>query len=138
MKRQVRDVMAEPVTVSADARLTEAARLMRDADIGDVVVVDGDRPRGLVTDRDIVVRAIAEDLSPSATKVGDICTTGLVSVAPADELERAAELMRQVAIRRLPVVDGDRLVGVISLGDLAIEGEDEQALADISAAEPNS
>jgi len=139
MNRQVKDLMAEPVTVPADTTLTEAARLMRDADIGDVIVANEQgRPNGLVTDRDIVVRGIAEGHVPDDTTVGDICTRDLATVGPDDAVERAVELMREYAVRRLPVVDGDQLVGVISLGDLAIERDESSALADISAAEPNS
>lgn len=138
MARLVRELMAEPVTVPADTALTEAARLMRDADIGDVVIVDGSRPRGVVTDRDIVVRGIAEHRSPEDTTVADVCTRDLVTVAPDDDMERAAELMRGASVRRLPVVEADRLVGMISLGDVAIERDEDSALADISAADPNS
>jgi CBS domain-containing protein len=138
MARQVKELMAEPVTVSGDATLTEAARLMRDADIGDVIVADGGRPVGVVTDRDIVVRGIAEEHAPGDTTVADVCTRDLVTVSPDDTIEQAAQLMREVAVRRLAVVEGDRLVGVISLGDLAIERDESSALADISAADPNS
>ena len=138
MTRQVRDLMAEPVTVPFDTTLTEAARLMRDADIGDVIVAAQGRPNGLVTDRDIVVRGLAEGHQPNNTTVGEICTRDLATVSPEDPVERAVELMRQLAVRRLPVVEGDQLVGVVSLGDLAIERDQRSALADISAAEPNS
>jgi CBS domain-containing protein len=138
MTQQVRELMAEPVTVPADTTLTEAARLMRDADIGDVVIVDGDRPRGMVTDRDIVVRGIAEHHAPDDTTVAEICTSDLATVSPDDPVERAVQVMGETAVRRLPVVDGERLVGVISLGDLAIERDEDSTLAEISAADPNS
>jgi len=138
MAQQVRELMAEPVTVPADTTLTEAARLMRDADIGDVVIVDGGRPRGMVTDRDIVVRGIAEHRLPDDTTIGEICTSDLAIVAPDDPVERAAQLMRETAVRRLPVVEGEQLVGVVSLGDLAIERDEGSALAEISASDPNS
>jgi CBS domain-containing protein len=138
MTQQVRELMAEPATVPADTTLTEAARLMRDADIGDVIIVDGGQPRGMVTDRDIVVRGIAEHHSPDDTTVGEICTSELATVAPDDPIERAVRLMRETAVRRLPVVDGERLVGVVSLGDLAIERDEDSTLAEISAADPNS
>lgn len=72
------------------------------------------------------------------TTVGDICTHDLVTVSPADDLARATQMMRQAAVRRLPVVEGERLIGVISLGDLAIERDEGSVLADISAADPNS
>src|SRR5213076_2853420 len=105
MTRQVRDLMAEPVTVPFDTTLTEAARLMRDADIGDVIVAAQGRPNGLVTDRDIVVRGLAEGHQPNNTTVGEICTRDLATVSPEDPVERAVELMRQLAVRRLPVVE---------------------------------
>ena len=138
MARLVRELMAEPVTLPGDATLTEAARLMRDADIGDVIVADSGRPLGVVTDRDIVVRGIAEEHAPGDTTVADICTRDLATVSPDDPVEQAVRLMRQVAVRRLAVVEGDRLVGVISLGDVAIERDESSALADIIAADPNS
>jgi CBS domain-containing protein len=138
MAQQVRELMTEPVTVPADTTLTEAARLMRDADIGDVVIVEDDRPRGMVTDRDIVVRGIAEHRSPDDTAVDEICTSDLATVAPHDPVERAVQLMRETAVRRLPVVEDQQLVGVVSLGDLAIERDEDSALAEISAADPNS
>ncbi len=138
MTRFVKDLMAEPVTVPVDTTLTEAARLMRDADIGDVIVATEGRPKGLVTDRDIVVRGLAEGHQPNNTTVGDICTRDLATVSPGEPIERAVELMRELAVRRLPVVEGDRVVGIVSLGDLAIERGEASALLDISAAEPNS
>jgi CBS domain-containing protein len=138
MAQQVGELMAQPVTVPADSTLREAAQLMRDADIGDVIVVDGNRPSGVVTDRDIVVRGLAEGHSPDDTTVGEIATRDLAAVAPGDPVSRAVQLMRETAVRRLPVVEGEQLVGVISLGDLAIERDEDSALADISAAEPNT
>ncbi len=138
MAERVRELMAEPVTVPADTTLIEAARLMRDADIGDVLVSDGERLRGVVTDRDLVVRGLAEELTPTGTTVAQLCTRDVVTVHPDDDVQQAVRLMRQAAVRRLPVVDGDRLVGVVSLGDLAIERDERSALADISAADPNS
>ena len=138
MTQRIRDVMTQnPITVEHGMTLTDAARAMRDADIGDVVVTrDGD-VCGILTDRDIVVRAVAEDRSPADCKVGDVCTHDLVSVAPDDSFDRAKELMRQRAVRRLPVLEGGRLTGMVSLGDLAIESDGEKILDDISAAKPN-
>jgi CBS domain-containing protein len=139
MAQLVRELMAEPVvTVTADATLGEAARLMRDADIGDVIVVDKAKPMGVLTDRDIVVRGVADDRAPASVTVGEICTTDLVSIGPNDEISQAVALMRRAAVRRLPVTEGDQLVGVLSLGEVAIERDETSALADISAAEPNS
>jgi CBS domain-containing protein len=128
--------MTEPVTVPADTTLTEAAQLMRDADIGDVIIVEDGQPRGMVTDRNTVVRAIAEHHSPDDTTVADIATRDLATVSPDDPVDRAVRLMRDTAVRHLPVVEDERLVGVVSLGDLAVERDEESALADISAADP--
>ncbi len=139
MARTVRELMAEPVTVPADTSLTEAARLMRDADLGDLVVVDeSGAPRGIVTDRDIVVRGLAEHRSPDDTTVASLCTTDLVVVSPDDDLDRAVTLIRETSVRRLPVVQAQRVIGVITLGDLAMERDGSSALADITVADPNS
>jgi CBS domain-containing protein len=139
MAQLVRELMAEPVvTVTADATLTDAARMMRDADIGDVIVVKKTKPVGVLTDRDIVVRSVAENRTPGTVTAGEICTTDVVSVAPDAEISEAIALMRRAAVRRLPVTEMGELVGVLSLGELAIERDETSVLADISSAEPNS
>jgi CBS domain-containing protein len=138
MAQLVRDLMAEPITVRANTSLTEAARLMRDADIGDVIVADAKRPIGMLTDRDIVVRGVAEEHEPRDTTVGEICSMDVIAVGPGDNIAQAVALMRRAAVRRLPVVEADRLVGVVSLGELAIDRDENSALAEISVAEPNS
>jgi CBS domain-containing protein len=127
-----------PVTLARDASLTEAARLMRDRGIGDVIVVEGDRAAGIVTDRDIVIRGVAEGNDPDATRVGDVLTGELAAVAPDDPIDRAIQLMRERAIRRLPVVESGKPVGVVSLGDLAVSEDRSSVLADISDAPPNT
>jgi CBS domain-containing protein len=138
MAQQIKDLMStEVVTVSPDDPIQQAAELMRDRDIGDVIVVDDERPTGIVTDRDIVVRAMADGADPTTTPVKAVCTTGLVSVGPDDDIRDAITAMTQLDVRRLPVIDDDRLVGVVTLGDLAIESDRDSALADISAAQPN-
>jgi CBS domain-containing protein len=135
--QKVHEVMTrEPVTIGARETLIGAAGLMRDYDIGDVIVTDGERPVGIVTDRDIIVRAIAEGRELS-TPVGEICSQELVTVGPDDGTQHVVELMRGKKIRRLPVTDNGRLVGVVSLGDMAVERDPRSALADISAARPN-
>jgi CBS domain-containing protein len=134
----VRDVMtANPTTLSMSASVLDAARAMRDADIGDVIVVDNGQVCGIVTDRDLVVRTIAQGREPSKTKLGDICSRDLTTVSPSDSVDEAVQLMRQKAIRRLPVVEGGRAVGVVSIGDLAQERDPQSALSDISVAPPN-
>jgi CBS domain-containing protein len=126
-----------PVTVDAQAPIREAARQMQANDIGDVLVMDGDRLIGVVTDRDIAVRGVAEDKGPS-TPVEQVCSgQDLTTVTPEMSLDEAVELMRDRAIRRLPVVEGNRPVGLLSLGDIAIACDETSALAEISDSEPN-
>jgi CBS domain-containing protein len=139
MAQLVRDIMVDSaVTVEPNATLSETARLMRDADIGDVIVVEAMKPVGMVTDRDIVVRAVAETAQPGNMTAGQICSTELVTVRPEDEVKQATTLMRKAAVRRLPVVDDGKLVGVLSLGEIAIDRDETSALSEISSADPNS
>ena len=139
MAQLVRELMAEPVvTVMADTTLTDAARLMRDADIGGVVVVKKNKPIGVLTDRDIVVRGIADNRMPGTVTAGEICSTDVVTVNSDAELVEAIALMRRASVRRLPVTERGELVGLLSLGELAIERDETSVLADISSAEPNS
>lgn len=140
MSTSVRDVMtASPVTISASASVAEAAQAMRDSDIGDVIVLEeSDEICGIVTDRDITLRAVAETRDVTQTKVGDICTRSLVAMSPDDSTGDAVRLMREKAIRRLPVVESGKPVGIVSIGDLAIELDRDSALADISATKPNN
>lgn len=137
--KTLREVMStNPVTLPTTATVLEAARRMRDEDIGDVIVMDGDRVCGIVTDRDIVVRAMAEGRDPQSCTVADVCSKDLVTLSPDDTVRRATDLMKQKAIRRIPVCEDGRAVGVVSIGDLAIQSTGERALAGISAAEPNN
>ncbi|MFJ3876356.1 CBS domain-containing protein [Streptomyces sp. NPDC090077] len=140
MTRQVHEVMTErPVTVEKSTSLAEAARIMRDAGIGDVLVVDEGRLRGILTDRDLVIRAVAEDRDPAETAVQAICSTEPVTVGPKAGVDEAADLMRRHKLRRLPVqTDDGELVGVVTLGDLAVERDPGSALAAIAAAEPDT
>ena len=136
----VREVMTTNVVyLPSETTLAEAARTMREQDIGDVVVADGTTPAGLVTDRDIVVRAVAERCDPSSTTIGEIMTQDLVKVRPDDTVQSAALLMRDHAVRRVLVYDDDQgLVGIVSIGDLAEETDPESVLGGISRAEPNN
>jgi CBS domain-containing protein len=126
------------VTMTGAETLTDAARLMREADIGDVIIMDGDEVTGIVTDRDIAVRAVAEQADPGAATLDQFQTRDVITVNPHDDAVAAADLMRTYAVRRLPVIQDGRLVGVISLGDLAVEREPDSVLADISADDPNN
>jgi CBS domain-containing protein len=134
----VRDVMTTSVVgLAASATLVDAARDMRVFDIGDVLVVDGDQVTGIITDRDIVIRAIAVDRDPAQTTVGEVATQNPIVVSPDQPAAEAVQLMRDHALRRLPVCENGHLVGVLSLGNLATERDPESALADISAAPPD-
>ena len=121
----IRDVMTpNPRTVSPNDSIQSAARVMRDEDTGVVPVVDNGKPVGVITDRDIVVRAVAEDRELNRP-VRDIVTTELVAVHPDMSVQEATELMSEHQVRRLPVIDNDRLVGIVSIGDIAVkEGKD--------------
>jgi len=140
MAQQLQDIMTKEVhTVRSDATLLDVARLMRDQRIGDVLVTNRDGTlRGIITDRDIVVRAAAAAKPLDRTQVGEICTDGLVKLAPTASLEEAVAVMRQHAIRRVPVVRDGQAVGIVSIGDLARHRDPDSALAEISAAAPNS
>ena len=138
MAQYLREIMTQrPVTVQATDTVAAAARSMRDGNIGDVVVVENDQIQGILTDRDIVVRALAEGRDPGRTTVGEICSRELTTLSPNDAIGDAEKVMRDRAIRRLPVVEGGRPVGIVSLGDLAVERSPESTLGGISAAPPN-
>jgi CBS domain-containing protein len=137
MDQQVKEVMTErPITLDKDASLADAARLMRDQGIGDVIVVEGEDAEGIVTDRDIVIRGVAEGADPNTTRLGQVISAELVSVAPDDPVERAIELMRERAVRRLPVLESGKPVGILSLGDIAVARDADSVLADISEEPP--
>jgi CBS domain-containing protein len=138
MVQRIRDVMtADPTTLPEDATAADAARQMRDEDIGDVLVVKEGRLSAIVTDRDIAVRVVAEDLPPAQTRLSDISSKDLATLSPDDAVADAVRIMREKALRRIPVVEDGRPIGVVSIGDLAVERDTDSALADISASEPN-
>ncbi|MEU7721948.1 CBS domain-containing protein [Streptomyces tibetensis] len=139
MAQHVRDIMTvDPVTVEPQTSVAEVARIMRDEDLGAVLVTDGDHLRGLVTDRDLVVRSVSKGGDPERISVAAACSDELVTVGPDEDLTQAVELMREHSVRRIPVVDHGHPVGIVSLGDMAMERDPESALGDISAARPNA
>ncbi|MFJ7178503.1 CBS domain-containing protein [Streptomyces massasporeus] len=139
MARHVRDIMTgHPATVEPQTSVAEVARIMRDEDLGAVLVTDGDRLCGVVTDRDIVVRAVSWGGDPERITVAGACSDELVTVGPDEGLAQAVELMREYSVRRIPVVDHGQPVGIVSLGDLAMERDPESALGDIGAARPDA
>ncbi len=138
MTQRLRDVMSDRiVTVPSSASVIDASKAMSDNDIGDVVVVDDGAVSGILTDRDIVVRAIAAGSDPARTRVRDVVSGTVQTLSPDDRIGDAVRMMRDGAIRRIPVVEDGRPVGVVSIGDLAVERDRDSALADISAAAPN-
>ena len=126
----IRDVMTpNPCCVSPDDSIRNAARIMRDEDTGVVPVVEDGRAVGVVTDRDIVVRAVAGDGGLNRP-VRDIVTSGLVQATPDMSTREAAELMSEHKVRHLPVVEDDRLVGIGSIGDLAVKEAKDSRVGD--------
>jgi CBS domain-containing protein len=135
-ERTVGEVMTGTVVqMPSEKPLVDAAKAMRDKQIGDVLVTDGERLAGLVTDRDIVIRAIAEEKDPKGTPIGSIVTGEVVTVDRGASLSQVVELMRRHAVRRIVVTEnGATLAGIVSIGDLAMAMDPESALSDISAA----
>jgi CBS domain-containing protein len=125
------------VTCPATATITDAARLMRDHDIDDVLVTRGDQLAAIVTDRDLVVRCLADGAGGDTT-LEHACSSDLAAITTRSTVDDAVRLMRDRSLRRVPVVDDGRAVGIVSLGDLAVERDPSSALAGISAAAPNT
>jgi len=128
---QVRDVMtARPECIGPDDTLQQAARKMKDLDVGSVPVCDNDRLVGMLTDRDVVVRCVAECKDPGNCKVRDVMTEGINYCFEDDDVNHAAAQMRDKQIRRLVVLNRDRrLVGIVSLGDMAVESGGDKEVA---------
>jgi CBS domain-containing protein len=137
--REIRQVMTTPAdAVRKSASVQEAARLMKAKDIGDVLVEDEQgRLAGILTDRDVAIRATAEGADPKTTKVEDAYTRDVTALAPTDTVHDAVRMMRSKDVRRLPVVEGGKAVGIVSLGDISVETAPGSLLADISAASPD-
>ena len=125
----IRDIMTpNPRTVSPDDSIESAARIMRDEDTGAVPVVQNGRPVGMLSDRDIVIRAVAA--GGSARSVREVVTERFISVSPDATTREATDLMSEHQIRRLPVVENERLVGIVSLGDLAVKEAKDRRVGD--------
>lgn len=120
MANVISEVMTpDPVSVSEDATLTDAARQMRDYDIGDVLVTDAGGLRGMLTDRDIVVRVLAEGKDARAVHAGELAKGTPVTVAADDDVAQVLRTMSEHQVRRVPVLDGGRLVGIVAQADVA-------------------
>ena len=139
MAQSIREIMtADPRTVEAGATVADAAREMRDGDVGSVVVVENGTVAGIVTDRDIAVRVVAQGLDPDATRVSEVATMRPVTLTVDQSVDDAIRLVREQDVRRIIVLQDDRAAGIVSLGDLAIERDTDSALADIASEPPNN
>ena len=135
--RKVRDIMsAAPVCMAPGDSVSAAATAMKQHAIGTVLVLTDGRLSGLVTDRDITVRVLAENRDPRITPIGDICSGELVVLDPDDDLAQAARLVRDRGVRRIPVLRNGTPVGVVSSGDLALEKDARAVLSGVSSAPP--
>ncbi|MBX3281698.1 MAG: CBS domain-containing protein [Acidobacteria bacterium] len=130
-RKKCREIMTTNVkTAARSTSLKEAALMMLDGDMGAVPVVEGGKIIGIVTDRDIVVRGVADGVGPE-TNLGDVMTTELFTIGPDDYVFEAVRLMGERKVRRVPVVESDgRLAGIIAMADIALQSEDEQAIAE--------
>jgi CBS domain-containing protein len=139
MAQSIQELMTpDPQTIPADATLQDAAREMKRDDIGAVLVEDKGNIAGILTDRDIVVRAIAEGRDPSSIKVGEVASRDVKTLTPNSSVEDAIKIVREQNVRRIPVVEDGRPAGIVSIGDLAVERDSDSALADISSEPPNN
>lgn len=140
MANLVQDVMTRnPKVLPGSSSLMDAARAMREFKIGNVIVVDdANEVCGIVTDRDIVVKGLAFGSDPSKTSIESFCSKDVTVLKPTQTTDEAVIIMREKAIRRLPVLEGDKLVGIVSLGDLAKKIDTQSCLGQISAAPANN
>jgi signal-transduction protein with cAMP-binding, CBS, and nucleotidyltransferase domain len=140
MAHQIKDIMTKHLhRVGREARLRDVARMMKDECIGDVLVTESSgKLCGIITDRDIVVRGIAEGRDMDSTSAGDICSADPVRLEPTSTVDQAVQLMRERSVRRVPVVNDGVPVGIVSIGDLARKLDPSSALAEISDAPPNN
>ena len=136
MPKSVRDTMTQnPSTIGASASVVEAARLMREEHIGSLPITDNERLVGMLTDRDITTRVVAEAADPKTTPVGEVYSGDLISVEPDKDLDEALQLMARHQVRRLPVVENGRLVGIVAQADIALnENEKTGALVEAISA----
>jgi CBS domain-containing protein len=138
MTRKVLEIMsAAPVCMAASESVSAAANAMKERGIGTVLVLSGGRFSGLVTDRDITIRVLAENRDPRTTRLGDICGSELAVLSPDDDVETATRIVRDRAVRRLAVIADGTPVGVVSIGDLALDQDQRSARSQIPASSPN-
>jgi CBS domain-containing protein len=128
MGLSIKDVMtSNPCTIDAGQSVAYAAKMMREEDVGLAPIVEGDKLIGMLTDRDIAIRVVAEGRSPDQVKVADVASKQVVTIDPQQDLEEALRIMGKHQVRRLAVVEEDgKLVGVVAQADIAREGDDKQ------------
>jgi CBS domain-containing protein len=127
MAKSVRDAMTEdPRSIGTSASVVEAARLMREAHIGSLPITDGEQLVGMITDRDITTRVVAEAADLETTSVRDVCSRDIISVEADKDHEEAVELMARHQVRRLPVVENGRLIGIVAQADIALTGNERK------------
>jgi CBS domain-containing protein len=127
MANSVRNAMTEdPRSIGTSASVVEAARLMREAHIGSLPITDGEQLVGMITDRDITTRVVAEAADLGRTSVGDVCSRDVISVEADNDHEEAVKLMARHQVRRLPVVENGRLIGIVAQADIALTGNEEK------------
>ena len=127
MADSVRDAMTEdPRSIGKSVSVVEAARLMREGDIGSLPITDDDKLVGMITDRDITMRVVAEAVDPNTTSVEDVYSRDLISVEPDNDLDEALRLMARHQVRRLPVVENGKLVGIVAQADIALRKDEKE------------
>lgn len=134
---KVRDVMTKAVaTIGPDATIKEAAQTMQQHNVGSIPVVDTNGLVGIVTDRDIVIRNIAQGQDPMSTPIKNVMTSQVTTVTPEEDVQSISQMMASRQIRRVPVIENQKLIGMVSLGDIATTGmtnmEASEALTEIS------
>lgn len=136
---KIREMMTSaPVAVAPSDPACDAAKAMREHGIGAVLVQEQGKLAGLVTDRDITVRVLAQGRDPRDVPVSEIASREVVAIGPDDDTEDAARLIAERAVRRIPVVDDGVAIGVVSLGDIELAKSERTPLADVSAAPPST
>ena len=128
MGQIIKDVMtSNPCSIDAEKSVAYAAKMMREEDVGLAPIVEGDKLIGMLTDRDIAIRVVAEGRNPEQVKVADVASKQVVTIDPQQDLDEALRIMAEHQVRRLPVIEeGGKLVGVVAQADIAREGDDMQ------------
>jgi CBS domain-containing protein len=128
MGQSIKDVMtSDPCSIDAGKSVAYAAKMMRDEDVGLAPIVEDDKLIGMLTDRDIAIRVVAEGRNPDQTTVGEVASQQVVTIDPQQDLDEALRIMAKHQVRRLPVVEEDgRLIGVVAQADIARAGDDSQ------------